>query len=69
MQDENEYPMTAYNDRMKEEGIIHFAQDHKADLIIMGTHGNTGLSYFLNGSISADIVNHAFCPVMTIHIY
>jgi len=68
MQNENEYPMTAYNDRIKEEGIIHFAQDHKVDLIIMGTHGNTGLSHFLNGSISEDIVNHAFCPVMTIRI-
>jgi nucleotide-binding universal stress UspA family protein len=66
--DDGDYEVTSYNDMMKEEGIIHFAQDYQADLIIMGNHGNQGISHFFNGSLSEDIVNHAFCPVMTFHV-
>ena len=66
--DDGEYEITSYNDMLKEEGIIHFAQDYQVDLIVMGTHGNQGISHFFNGSLTEDIVNHAFCPVLTLRI-
>jgi nucleotide-binding universal stress UspA family protein len=39
-------------------GIIQFANDVKADLIAMGTHGRRGLAHFFSGSITERVVNH-----------
>lgn len=39
-------------------GIIQFANDVKADLIAMGTHGRRGLTHFFAGSITERVVNH-----------
>lgn len=65
--DHKEYPVTLYNDRKKEAGIIHFADDIKAGIIAIGTHGKSGLSRFFSGSISEDLVNHSFLPVLTVN--
>ena len=54
-----------YSDITEEEGILHFAEDHKADAIAMATHGRTGLSHLLAGSLTEDMVNHSVLPVMT----
>ena len=54
-----------YNEITEEEGIIYFADDVDADLIIMGTHGRTGLAQLFGGSLAEDIVNHAKRPVLT----
>ena len=37
------------------------------DLIVMGTHGRTGLLHLLLGSVAEKIVRHAPCPVVTVH--
>jgi len=37
-----------------------------ADLIVMATHGRTGLSHFFLGSVAERVVREAPCPVMTI---
>ena len=50
-----------------EEGILLFSKREKIDLISIGTHGRGGLSRFFNPSISAELVNHAFCPVLTVN--
>ena len=50
------------NSRIKE-SIIQKAIDWKADLIIMGSHGRTGLERFLLGSVSQAVVAHAPCSV------
>jgi universal stress protein A len=47
--------------------IIDYAQSHEIDLIILGTHGRTGLSQLLIGSVAEKVVRLAACPVMTIH--
>jgi nucleotide-binding universal stress UspA family protein len=48
------------------EGIIHVAKELGCDLIVMGTHGRTGLSRLLLGSVAEEIVRRAPCPVLTV---
>jgi len=46
--------------------IVAGAKKYKADLILMGTHGRTGLSHLLLGSVADRVVRTAHCPVLTI---
>jgi universal stress protein A len=46
--------------------IVEHAKDGGFDLIVMGTHGRTGLSHAVMGSIAERIVRTAPCPVLTI---
>lgn len=48
--------------------IIKKAEEVDADLIIMGTHGRTGLDHVLFGSTAEKVVRKATIPVMTIRI-
>ena len=57
-----------YNDLNVEKGVLHFAKRIKADLIGISTHGRKGLSHFLNGSISEDLVNHTKKAMITFKI-
>lgn len=63
-----DYTMNIYNDESIESGILNFANEIKADLIGISTHGRQGLSHFINGSLSEDLVNHAKKPVLTFKI-
>jgi nucleotide-binding universal stress UspA family protein len=44
--------------------IRRVAQDREADLVIVGSHGRTGLKRFLLGSVADGVKNHAECPVL-----
>jgi nucleotide-binding universal stress UspA family protein len=46
--------------------ILQLAKDDKFDLIAMGTHGRSGLSHLLLGSVAEKVVRHAHCPVLTV---
>jgi nucleotide-binding universal stress UspA family protein len=46
--------------------IIKAAKEKEVDLIVMGTHGRTGLAHVLIGSVAEKVVHHAHCPVLTI---
>jgi nucleotide-binding universal stress UspA family protein len=46
--------------------IIEYTSDVNADLIVMATHGRTGVSHVLLGSVAEQIVRKAPCPVMTL---
>src|SRR6516162_9835264 len=46
--------------------IIQFAKEAAIDLIIMGTHGHTGLAHVLLGSVTEKVVRKAPCPVLTV---
>lgn len=48
--------------------IIKKATDNSADLIILGTHGRTGLDHVLFGSTAEKVVRKSPVPVMTIRI-
>lgn len=46
-------------------GILNFANEIKADLIAMGTHGRRGLAHLFAGSITEQVVNRVDCPIWT----
>jgi nucleotide-binding universal stress UspA family protein len=46
--------------------IVQVARETSADLIVMGTHGRTGLARVLMGSVAEDVLRTAPCPVMTV---
>jgi nucleotide-binding universal stress UspA family protein len=46
--------------------ILKIARDEACDAIVMGTHGWTGLSRLLMGSVAEQIVRRATCPVVTV---
>jgi nucleotide-binding universal stress UspA family protein len=46
--------------------ILEYAQSIRADLIVMGTHGRTGLAHFIIGSVAERVVRLASCPVLTV---
>jgi universal stress protein A len=46
--------------------IVETADNEDADLIVLGTHGRTGLTRLLMGSVAEAVVRRAKCPVLTI---
>jgi nucleotide-binding universal stress UspA family protein len=46
--------------------IVRLAADEKADMIVMGTQGRTGLDRLLLGSVTERVVRQAPCPVLTV---
>jgi universal stress protein A len=48
------------------EAIVAYAEDLRVDLLVIATHGRTGLSHVLLGSVAERIVREAPCPVLTI---
>jgi nucleotide-binding universal stress UspA family protein len=48
------------------EAIVAAADSENADLIVVGSHGRSGVSRFLIGSVSDFVVRHAHCPVMVV---
>jgi nucleotide-binding universal stress UspA family protein len=48
------------------EHILHVAAQKTPDLIVMATHGHTGVQRFLLGSVASKIVRAVFCPVLVV---
>jgi universal stress protein A len=46
--------------------IVERAREDGYDLIVIGTHGRTGLSHVLIGSVAERVVRHARCPVISV---
>lgn len=65
------FPAAGEITRFTQEGfpkkeIVMIAKDWGADLIVMGTHGRSGLSYLLLGSVSEYVIKHTNVPVMVV---
>lgn len=45
--------------------VCRIAKDEDVECIVIGTHGRTGLTRLLMGSVAEEIVRHAPCPVLT----
>ena len=48
------------------QGIIDYAGESGADVIVIGTKGLTGVAKFLMGSVASAVIDHAHCPVFAI---
>ena len=46
--------------------IVEYADGNDIDLIVMGTHGRSGMSHVLMGSVTERVVRTASCPVLTV---
>jgi nucleotide-binding universal stress UspA family protein len=44
------------------------AEEDRCDLIVLGTHGRTGLGRLLLGSVAEQVVRGARCPVLTVRL-
>ena len=58
------YPHVVASQAVK--GIIALARSSSCDLIIISTHGRTGVSRALIGSVAERVVRHAHCPVLVV---
>jgi nucleotide-binding universal stress UspA family protein len=47
--------------------ILEYVEEVDADLVVMGTHGRTGLERYLLGSVTEKVVRTADVPVLTVH--
>ena len=46
--------------------IVRYAGEHDIDLIVLSTHGRTGLPHVIMGSVAENVVRTAPCPVLTV---
>ena len=46
--------------------ILAAIKESPCDLLVMGTHGRTGISHLLLGSVAEKVVRHATCPVLVV---
>jgi len=63
-----DYTLNICNELTEAAGIIHFVNDVKADMVVMRTHGRSGITHLASGSIAEDVVNHIQCPIWTFKI-
>lgn len=47
--------------------ITRYAKEYDADLVVMGTHGRTGLNYMLLGSVAQGVAHQATVPLLLVH--
>jgi len=50
------------------EAVTRLAKDEGADLIVMGSHGRTGVKRLLMGSVTEKVIGHAPCPVLVVKV-
>ena len=62
------YTTNTTNADYSDEGIVDFAEGIDAGMILMGTHGKTGLAHIFGGSRAEDVANESTIPVMTFKI-
>ncbi len=49
------------------EEILRFAESHRADAVVVGTHGRRGLERLVLGSVAEQVARRAHCPVLVAH--
>jgi len=48
------------------DSILEFLKNNEADLIVLGTHGHSGVKKWIYGSVAEKIIRRSICPVFTI---
>jgi len=59
---------TAVEEGVPHKAILRYAEDEGVDLIVMGTHGKTGLDRLLLGSVTEKVVRASETPVLTVRM-
>ena len=49
--------------------IVQEAEHLGADLIVMATHGRTGIAHLIHGSVAEDVVRHSSRPTLLLHVH
>ncbi|SEW16387.1 Nucleotide-binding universal stress protein, UspA family [Halobacterium jilantaiense] len=57
---------TAVVDGIPHEAIVEYAESAGVDVVVMGTHGRTGLDHYLVGSVAEKVVRTSPVPVLTV---
>ncbi|UFH57108.1 universal stress protein [Spirosoma sp. KNUC1025] len=63
-----DFECTVRQARDVSDGIINYAEEVNADLIVLFTHGYKGLRHMFAGSVAEDVLNHANTPVLVMRI-
>jgi nucleotide-binding universal stress UspA family protein len=50
------------------DAILTYAKEEKIDLIIMSTHGRSGLARMVYGSVAENVLRHATCPILLVRV-
>jgi nucleotide-binding universal stress UspA family protein len=50
------------------DAILSYAKERQIDLIVMSTHGRTGLARLVFGSVAENVLHHASCPVLLVRV-
>jgi len=58
--------VTAVEPGLPDDAVVEYADEHDCDLIVMGTHGRTGLERYLLGSVTERTVRRSTVPVLTV---
>jgi nucleotide-binding universal stress UspA family protein len=58
--------VTEVNFNRPDDEIIFYAEHYKVDLIVMATHGRTGVNRMLHGSVTESVLHRAPCPVLVV---
>ncbi|MFB9295639.1 universal stress protein [Persicitalea jodogahamensis] len=64
----DEYKFNIHEAKTVPEGIIEYAEDNGADLIVLYTHGRKGLRHLFAGSVAEDVLNHSKIPVLVMRL-
>jgi nucleotide-binding universal stress UspA family protein len=62
------FTLNTIDSEFSDEGIVAFAEKMNAGLIVMGTHGRTGLAHIFGGNKAEDVANESKIPVLTFKI-
>ena len=63
-----DYDLAFRDARTVYEGVIDYAEETNADLIVLFTHGHKGLRHLISGSVAEDVLNHAKTPVLVMRM-
>lgn len=64
----HDFTLNSFEAPYPDQGIVTFAEQIRSGLIVIGTHGRTGLEHLFGGSWAEDVVNESKIPVMSVKI-
>ncbi|WP_423743203.1 universal stress protein (plasmid) [Haladaptatus sp. SPP-AMP-3] len=50
------------------EEILDYADENDIDLVVMGTHGRSGVEHFLNGSVTEKVIRNSTLPILVVRV-